>query len=631
MAYLELAGLEKRYRDAVAVADVTLAVEKGESVALLGPSGCGKTTTLRMLAGLIVPERGRISVDGADITEVPAHKRNMGYVFQSYALFPHMNVEKNVAFGLEERGVAANERKERVATALGKVRLNELAHRRPRELSGGQQQRVALARALVIRPSVLLLDESLSNLDAKLRQTMRREIRDLQRSLAITTLFVTHDQVEALAMCDRIAVMNRGRIEQVGTPSEVYERPATRFVASFVGSVNVLPADRDTNGSLAVWGTQIPGVKPAGRRDGCLRPAAAHASCRCVRAGRLRHAAAERQGRAEHLYRRPGRNHRVRSGRPGDGAKSLRRGDALRRNGGEGRLARARYAGVPAGGLMTSSARWPLLAVPAVLLLAFIYLWPSLGLFRTAFNETSATGAMIEALSLKVWREMMADSFTYELTLNSLWLSVTATSIALCIAYPISLFLFRTESRFRGLLAVMAIMPMLVSGVVRIFGWLTILGDQGMVNSAARWLGLISTPMHLLFNWTGVTIGLAESILPYMILALLAGFGRLDRALEEASRSLGAPPWRTFLRVTLPLSLPAIVLAAGLGFVLSMSAYITPKLLGGGRVFVLATEIFEHATTNANWPMASAMALFTLALMLAFLALANFLSGRLAQ
>jgi putative spermidine/putrescine transport system ATP-binding protein len=274
MAYLELGGLEKRYRDAVAVADVTLAVEKGESVALLGPSGCGKTTTLRMLAGLIVPDRGRIKVDGADITEVPAHKRNMGYVFQSYALFPHMNVQKNVAFGLEERGVPAGERKERVAAALGKVRLDELAHRRPRELSGGQQQRVALARALVIRPSVLLLDESLSNLDAKLRQTMRREIRDLQRSLAITTLFVTHDQVEALAMCDRIAVMNRCRIEQVGTPSEVYERPATRFVAGFVGSVKVLPADRDAHGALTVWGTPIPGVKllPLGLTDVFVRP-----------------------------------------------------------------------------------------------------------------------------------------------------------------------------------------------------------------------------------------------------------------------------------------------------------------------------------------------------------------------
>jgi putative spermidine/putrescine transport system ATP-binding protein len=274
MAYLELAGLEKSYRDAVAVADVTLAVEKGESVALLGPSGCGKTTTLRMLAGLAAPDRGRISVDGADITTMPAHKRNMGYVFQSYALFPHMTVEKNVAFGLDERGVMGQERKERVATALGKVHLNELSHRRPRELSGGQQQRVALARALVIRPTVLLLDESLSNLDAKLRQTMRREIRDLQRSLAITTLFVTHDQVEALAMCDRIAVMNRGRIEQVGTPTDVYERPATRFVASFVGSVNVLPASRDTGGNLTVWGTPIPGAAngTSGEMDVFVRP-----------------------------------------------------------------------------------------------------------------------------------------------------------------------------------------------------------------------------------------------------------------------------------------------------------------------------------------------------------------------
>jgi putative spermidine/putrescine transport system ATP-binding protein len=274
MAYLELTGLEKRYRDVIAAADVSLAVEKGESVALLGPSGCGKTTTLRMLAGLAAPDRGRIALDGADITSLPAHKRNMGYVFQSYALFPHMNVEKNVAFGLEERGVAAKERRERAVEALDMVRLKELAHRRPRELSGGQQQRVALARALVIRPSVLLLDESLSNLDAKLRQTMRREIRDLQRALGITTLFVTHDQVEALAMCDRIAVMNQGRIDQVGTPSDVYERPATRFVAGFVGSVNVLPASREANGGIAVWGTAIPGVKAcaAGDTDVFVRP-----------------------------------------------------------------------------------------------------------------------------------------------------------------------------------------------------------------------------------------------------------------------------------------------------------------------------------------------------------------------
>ena len=235
---------------------------------------------------------------------------------------------------------------------------------------------------------------------------------------------------------------------------------------------------------------------------------------------------------------------------------------------------------------------------------------------------------MIETWSLKTWHDVFADPFTIELTLNSLWLSLTSTLIALLMAYPVSLFLFRTESRFRGLLAVIAIMPMLVSGVVRVFGWLAILGDRGLVNTIAQSLGLISAPVRLVFNWTGVTIGLAESILPYMILALLAGFGRLDRTLEEAARSLGAKPWRTFLRVTLPLSLPAIALAFGLGFVLSMSAYITPKLLGGGRVFVLATEIFEQATTNTNWPVAAVLAIYTLALLLILLAASNLIARR---
>ncbi|POR49196.1 ABC transporter permease [Bosea psychrotolerans] len=272
---------------------------------------------------------------------------------------------------------------------------------------------------------------------------------------------------------------------------------------------------------------------------------------------------------------------------------------------------------------MTGTARLKLLVLPAALFVLAVYAWPTLGLFRNAFNETGPTGAMIEAWSLKTSQEVFSDGFTFELTLNSLWLSLSATLIALMLSYPVALFLFRTTSRFRGLLAVIAIMPMLISGVVRVFGWLAILGDRGLVNTLAQSLGLISTPIKLVFNWTGVTIGLAESIMPYMILALLAGFGQLDRTLEEASRSLGASPARTFWRVTLPLSLPALALAAGLGFVLSMSAYITPKLLGGGRVFVLATEIFEQATTNTNWPVASVLAIYTLLLLLLLLVASN--------
>ncbi|CAN1496511.1 PotA ABC-type spermidine/putrescine transport systems, ATPase components [Rhabdaerophilaceae bacterium] len=274
-AHLTLASLSKRYGSTVAVADVSLEVAQGESVALLGPSGCGKTTTLRMIAGLITPDSGVITVRGRDLTRLPAFQRNMGYVFQSYALFPHLTVAANVGFGLDERGVGRAERDEKVRAALGMVRLSGLEARKPRELSGGQQQRVALARALVIQPDVLLLDESLSNLDAKLRDAMRIEIRELQRKLAITTLFVTHDQTEALTLCDRVAVMNGGRIEQVADPRAIYDRPATRFVADFVGRSNVLSGTRTAQNVLDVAGARIlaPFLPGDGHRfDLYLRP-----------------------------------------------------------------------------------------------------------------------------------------------------------------------------------------------------------------------------------------------------------------------------------------------------------------------------------------------------------------------
>ncbi len=217
------------------VQGVSLKAPQGTLVALLGPSGCGKTTTLRMVAGLDRPDRGRVLVDGRDVTALPPYARRMGVVFQSYALFPHLSVAANVAFGLRMAGIGAAERARRTAAVLELVGLAGLAGRRPRQLSGGQQQRVALARALAIEPDVLLLDEPLSALDAKLREELRVEMRILQRRVGATVLFVTHDQAEALAMADQVAVMGGGRIVQLGTPEEVFERPATAFVAEFVG------------------------------------------------------------------------------------------------------------------------------------------------------------------------------------------------------------------------------------------------------------------------------------------------------------------------------------------------------------------------------------------------------------
>jgi ABC-type Fe3+/spermidine/putrescine transport system ATPase subunit len=222
-----------------AVDGVDLAIEAGEFFALLGPSGCGKTTTLRMIAGFETPDEGRIHVGGADVTDVPVHRRNLGMIFQSYALFPHRTVAENVAFGLRMRGLPRRDIADAVARALKQVALAGYEERRPAQLSGGEQQRVALARALVVRPPVLLCDEPLGALDRKLRQSMQFELKQLQKDLGVTLIFVTHDQEEAMAMADRIAVMNAGRIEQAGTPADIYGRPRTRFVADFIGEVNL--------------------------------------------------------------------------------------------------------------------------------------------------------------------------------------------------------------------------------------------------------------------------------------------------------------------------------------------------------------------------------------------------------
>jgi putative spermidine/putrescine transport system ATP-binding protein len=235
---IEIRSVTKRFGDCVAVDGVTLAIGRGEFFSLLGPSGCGKTTLLRMLAGFAHPDQGSIRIEQIEMAGVPPHKRPVNMVFQHYALFPHLTVESNVAFGLRYQDVPRSGRKSRIAEALELVRLPGLENRRPDQLSGGQRQRVALARALVLRPRVLLLDEPLGALDQKLRKEMQVELKNLQRQLGITFVFVTHDQEEALTMSDRVAVMNNGRVEQADSAATVFERPATRFVAEFLGAAN---------------------------------------------------------------------------------------------------------------------------------------------------------------------------------------------------------------------------------------------------------------------------------------------------------------------------------------------------------------------------------------------------------
>jgi len=259
MAYLNLSGITKQFGETVVVQDFNLDIEKGEFVSFLGPSGCGKTTTLRMVAGFEIPSSGRIILDGADITEKAPNQRNVGMIFQAYALFPNMTVAQNIGFGLRIRKEPEAEIKQRVEEMVSLINLEKHADKYPFQLSGGQQQRVALARALANRPQVLLLDEPLSALDAKIRVSLRAEIRAIQKRLGITAIFVTHDQEEALSISDRVVVMYQGRADQIGTPFEIYNFPKTQFVANFVGSLNTAVAEVTdaAKGLLTMDGIQL--------------------------------------------------------------------------------------------------------------------------------------------------------------------------------------------------------------------------------------------------------------------------------------------------------------------------------------------------------------------------------------
>ena len=548
---LRLDRLSRAFGAVNALRDVSLTIAKGEFIALLGPSGCGKSTTLNIVAGLLPATGGGIWLDERRIDNLRPEERGFGMVFQNYALFPHMSVRKNIGFGLMMRRVPRAEAQRRIDEAVALVRLHGQEHKLPGQLSGGQQQRVAIARAIVVEPPLVLMDEPLSNLDAKLRLEMRAEIRRIHNTFGATTIYVTHDQEEALSLADRIVVMRDGEVRQVGTPEDLFARPDHLDVAEFMGFRNQV-AGRVVSLTQGGAVVDVGHARVAGR----IREPVAHG-----RRGRGRHPARRpapgpgrqrrprRDGRGERVPRPRVRRLRPHAGRhrpvlPGRRAPHARRGRASRRRPGP----RARLLGRPAVSAFVAmrdgrplsqrlAARGldslTLLVVPAVLFVLALFIYPFFYGFWLSFQPKAGP-------ALANYTRFFSDSFLYGTIATTLWLALPVTLLNLALAVPIA---FRVRSMKRQrILTTILVVPITLGTVLVAEGLLNYLGPQGWLNRTLLTFGLISEPVKLVHNYWGVFLSLLITGFPFTFLLTLSYLTGIDPALEQAAATLGARP-----------------------------------------------------------------------------------------
>ncbi|GAA8844344.1 hypothetical protein DUHN55_11620 [Helicobacter pylori] len=635
---LVLESVTKTFGDFTAVDDLDLHVPRGSFFALLGPSGCGKTTTLRMVAGLEQPSAGRVLIGETDLTGSRPYERPVNTVFQSYALFPHLSIRDNVAFGPKRRGESDAARLAEEALEL--VQMGHLAERRPAQLSGGQQQRVALARAIVNRPEVLLLDEPLGALDLKLRRQMQVELKRIQTEVGLTFIHVTHDQEEAMTMADTVAVMNSGRIEQMGAPEELYDLPGTAFVAGFVGQSNLVSATvTGTDGDHLVAdaagttvrvprsraavteGRVLFGVRPEKVRLAAL-PSPAVRRQRRARDGRRRllhrgRDAVPRHGalgravvglRAEPRRRaavHPARRRGVavvgpraclrrRRRRPagGDG------GPGLRRHGGDV-VTTATASGPP------SPATDPdvvedrrsrriayLLLLPGVLWLVVFFVVPVVQLFTVSLQSDypGVPGYYYRDVNFGNYVDALVEFWPH--MLRSLLFGALATFFAFVLAYPLAYAMAFKAGRWRPVMLICVIAPFFTSFILRTIAWRQILADDGIVVSVLTTL-LMLPGGRITETWVAVVAGLTYNFLPFMVLPIYASLERADPRVIEAGGDLYANGMTTFARVTLPMSMPGVLAGTLLTFIPASGDYVNAELLGSDRSTKMVGNVIE--------------------------------------
>ena len=611
-----------------ALRDVSLSIRRGEFIALLGPSGCGKSTTLNCIAGLLPVTGGAIWLDKSRVDTLRPEERGFGMVFQNYALFPHLNVRQNIGFGLKMRGKPKAEIDRKVDEALNLVRLRGQENKLPGQLSGGQQQRVAIARAIVIEPPLVLMDEPLSNLDAKLRLEMRAEIRRIHNELGATTIYVTHDQDEALSLADRIVVLRDGVIRQVGTPKELYEAPAHFDVADFMGFRNKLKGQvvalEGGRAVLDVEGARISGIArervAVGSTRFCRHPSGRSRG----RGGRLQ---CHRRERRHHRVSRPrirrdgafARRARLRVPLPSFGRARLEDSSAV------GGRARSRLRGAdPGEAVMDAVAPAPaiehgpnlrqrlaargfdavtLLVVPAAIFTLLLFVYPFAFGFVLSF-EPKAGGDW-----LANYRRFFSDPFLYKTIANTLWLAIPVTLVNLLLAVPIA---FRVRlMRRQRLLTTILVLPITLGTVLVAEGLLNYLGPQGWFNRTLLTFGLISQPLKLVHNYWGVFASLVITGFPFTFLLTLSYVTGIDPALEQAAATLGASAWQRFRHVYLPLLMPGFAITFCLSFVQAFSVFPSAVLLGepAGVTRVISIAAATAAFEEYDYSMASAIAM----------------------
>ncbi len=619
-ALLEVRNVAKRFGAVEVLKNIFLNIASGEFITLLGESGSGKTTLLRLIAGFEQPSAGEIWMSGERLDHLPPYKRRVNTVFQNYALFPHLSARDNVAYGLRVRNIPASEISGRVEEALRMVKMQDFASYRPSKLSGGQQQRIALARALVNRPQLLLLDEPLSALDANLRKQMQSELKSLQREIGITFLFVTHDQEEAMALSDRIALLRDGALEQVAAPREIYAHPATAYTAQFIGQTNLLRGE--IRGCIVTCGAlRWPTEEADGLVIFSLRPEA------------IRICADGRRQTSEVKFRAAVRQQFY------GGSSELLEVDC-----GNGQTLRVRVTargpltgehdfvfslpGVATPSFMYSRAYKSVVSIPPLLWVGAFLLLPYALMFAHSFWAVPQ-GVIVHQWNWGNYKTLFTNPLYAEVLFRTMRIAASVTLCSLLLGYPLAYYLaFHARKK---LLYQLVIVPLWVSYLVRGYAWKTILGSDGVLNGFLQYFHLTHGPVgFFLYSPFAVVLLLTHIYTPFVFLPIYASLEHIPRPLVEASQDLGAGSVQTFLRVILPLSMPGLLAGATFAFVLSLGDFLAPLLVGGPSGTMIANVVQSLFGAAFDWPLGAAISVGILVITISLLFLSESLEKRWA-